>query len=104
MVRYVPPPIEGAPPYVVWIMGITAIVLAVCVLMVHVAAVMFVYRDAQTRRTSPVLWLVAASIGGWVVALLWMWLREYFDDLTLEMIMNRPEGEARTEPAKPVQT
>ncbi|MEN6301337.1 MAG: hypothetical protein ABFD96_01355 [Armatimonadia bacterium] len=104
MIKYVPPPIEGAPPYVVWIMGTMAILLAACILMAHVAAVMFVYRDAQTRRTSPILWLIAASIGGWVVALLWLWLREYFADLTLEMIMNRPDGEALPEPAKPVQT
>lgn len=104
MIEYVAPPIEGAPPYVVWIMGTMAILLAACLIMAHVAAVMFVYRDAQTRRTSPILWLMLASVGGWVVALVWLWARDYFADLALEMIMNRADGETLAEPVKPART
>lgn len=104
MIKYLPPPIEGAPPYVVWIMGLMALALAMCLLMAHVAAVMFVYRDAQTRRSWPLVWLVLASVGGWVVAITWLWAREHFEDLTLEMIMNRAEGEAPCEPVETLRT
>lgn len=93
MIRYTPPPIEGAPAYVVWIMGIVLIALAITLVWSLVAIAIFVYNDARGRRTWPVVWLIAAIIGGWLTLLAWMVLRERFTDLTLEMIMDKQEPE-----------
>lgn len=68
-------------------MGLMLILLALALLVGHVATVLFVYRDAQTRRTCPLFWLIAASLGGWIVAVTWLSLRERFTDLALETIM-----------------
>jgi hypothetical protein len=86
MIKYVPPPVEGAPPYVVWCVGLGFILMALALIGSVVYMAIFVYRDAQTRRTWPVMWLVIALIGGWLGAGVWFVVRERYPDLILEQI------------------
>jgi len=93
MIRPEPPPLPGAPPYVVWTMGLVLILLALALLAGWVATVVFVYRDAQTRRCCPAAWLAATIVGGWVTAVIWVGVRERFPDLALEMILGEGKGQ-----------
>ena len=88
MIKYTPPPIPGAPPYVVWCMGIGVILLALALVVSIVIMAVSVYRDAQTRRTWPVAWLLIALLGGWLGAMLWFIVRDRYPDLILEQLTN----------------
>ena len=86
MIKYVPEPIPGAPPYVVWCVGFGFILIALALIASIVYMAVFVYRDAQTRRTWPVVWLVIALLGGWLGAGVWFVVRDRYPDLILEQI------------------
>lgn len=91
---YGPAPAAGVPPphiapYVVWICGVIFIGLAVCLVASVIYIALLVYRDAQTRRTWPVFWLVVALLGGWLGALAWFVVRDRYPDLILEQITSQ---------------
>lgn len=75
-----PEPIPGAPPYVVWTLGLIFIVLAIAIVVSLVAIAMWIYGDARERGAPALLWLVIAIIGGWLAAIAWMLVRERYGD------------------------
>lgn len=84
-------PASGLPPphiapYIVWMCGIVFIALALALLASVVYIALFVYRDAQTRRTCPALWLVATLLGGWLTAFVWFIVRDRYPDPILDQI------------------
>lgn len=92
---YGPAPVSGAPPphiapYVVWICGIIFIALALALVASVIYVALLVYRDAQTRRTWPVFWLIVSLLLGWLGALIWFVVRDRYADLILEQIMSQP--------------
>ncbi|MCE5240103.1 hypothetical protein LLH23_16700 [bacterium] len=77
MIRYQPPPVEGAPPYVVWTIGIGLIIVAVLVVACLVSIALWLRDEARYHGRSPWLWFALGLVGGWVTALVWLVVREY---------------------------
>lgn len=88
-VQPVPEPIHGAPPYIVWMLGLIFIVLAIVLIYAVIAIAIGIYQEAQTRKTNAVAWFVAALLGGWLTAIIWLVVRDRYEDLALEMIINK---------------
>lgn len=84
-----PEPIPGAPAYVVWLVGVLFVLLALLLVGSVVWIALFVYRDAQTRRTCALAWLLATLLGGWLAAFVWFVARDRYPDLILEQITAR---------------
>ena len=80
MIRYQAPPVPGAPPYVVWIIGLGLIVVALLVVGCVVAIALWVRDEARYHGRSPWLWFALGLLGGWVTALVWMVIRDRYDE------------------------
>jgi ABC-type sugar transport system permease subunit len=70
----------GAPPYVVWTIGLLFIVLALAIVRSIIWIALATYQDAQGRGAPAVFWLIATLLGGWVTAVIWMLVRERYDE------------------------
>jgi uncharacterized membrane protein len=72
--------VPGAPPYVVWIIGLGLILLAVAVLACVVGIALWLRDEARYHGRSPWLWFVLGLVGGWVTAIAWMVIRDRYDE------------------------
>lgn len=70
----------GAPPYVVWTIGLLFIVLALAIVGSIVWIALGTYQDARGRGAPAVFWLIATLLGGWVTAVIWMLVRDRYDE------------------------
>jgi len=99
MIRWEPPPVPGAPPYVVWTIGIGLIIVALLIVGCIVAIALWLRDEARYNGRSPTLWFVLGLIGGWITALVWLVIRERYEippslqsDAPEEKEPNRPRG------------
>ncbi|MBU0606266.1 MAG: hypothetical protein KKI08_00215 [Armatimonadetes bacterium] len=66
----------GAPPHVVWLIGIGLIVMAGLIVAAIVAIALWLRDEARYNGRSPTLWFVLGLIGGWVTAIVWLLIRD----------------------------
>jgi len=66
----------GAPPHVVWIIGIGLIVMALLIVSCVVAIALWLRDEARYNGRSPTLWFVLGLIGGWVTTIVWLLIRD----------------------------
>jgi len=80
MIRPTPEPIPGAPPYVVWLVGLIFLVLAALILTSIIAIAVWLYHEARERGKPGWLWLILGIVGGWLTALVWLSMRDNYWD------------------------
>ena len=73
-------PMPGAPPYVVWTVGLLFIVLILTLVGSIIWIAVSIYQDAHWRGAPAILWLLAALIGGWLTAIAWMVIRDRYEE------------------------
>lgn len=99
MITYQPPPVPGAPPYVVWLIGIGLIIVALLLVGCIVAIAVWLRDEARYNGRSPTLWFVLGLIGGWVTALVWLVIRERYE-IPIPSPPAAPEGTEPNEPGR----
>ena len=93
MIRPTPEPIHGAPPYVVWLIGLIFIMLALLILVSIVAIGMWMYGEARERGKPAWLWLILGLVGGWITAIIWMVIRDNYQASAVDEAMRiRPRA------------
>jgi hypothetical protein len=80
MITPTPEPIPGAPPYVVWLVGLIFIVLAALIVTSIIAIAVWLYQEACERGKPGWLWLILGLVGGWLTALVWLSMRDNYSD------------------------
>jgi 4-amino-4-deoxy-L-arabinose transferase-like glycosyltransferase len=76
MIPPTPEPIPGAPPYVVWLVGLIFIMLTALILVSIIAIGVWMYGEARERGQPAWLFLILGLLGGWITALIWLAIRD----------------------------
>ncbi len=77
------------PDATIWVVGMVFILLAALIIGMIISLAISIYDDARYRGAPAVWWAVATIIGGWLTMMVWMVVRDRYDESEVRLSKNK---------------